>query len=553
MNEAKNQVRHLVIVGGVAGGAAAAARARRLSETTQITVVERGEDVSFSACGMPYHISGEIAARAALSVQTATSLEKTLAISVRTKTEAVKIDRERRVLLVRNSENFSTEEIPYDKLILATGARPVRPPFAGANLKNVFTLRTLGDMDAISAAAKNAREAVVIGAGFIGVETAEALKKRGLSVTLIETAPHVLPPLDPGIAIAAEDAMTRAGIRVLVGRGVAKIEKTSEENLAVILADETRIDANFVVLAAGVVSENSLAVAAGLRTGTRGAIVVDEFQRTSDPDIYAVGDAVETADRVSGARTILAMGGPANRQGRTAANHIFLGEKGMPYAGSTGTAIVRAFDVACGITGMSERRARAAGIDCDAVVVSDFSHASYFPDAEMLTLKLVWEKNSGRVLGAQAFGKDGVDKRLDVLATAIAARMTIRDLVHVELSYAPPFGSAKDVVNIAAFQATNIADGLFEATSVLPDSLDTTAAILDVRPTAAASAKPVPNAINIPLASLRARLGELERNKIYTVICFSGKTSYFATRILTQNGFRAKSLSGGVRIHRAGK
>jgi NADPH-dependent 2,4-dienoyl-CoA reductase/sulfur reductase-like enzyme/rhodanese-related sulfurtransferase len=539
---------HIVIIGGVAGGASAGARARRHSETASIIVLERGPDVSFANCGLPYHIGGEIPDREELALHTPESLREMLNLDVRPLTEATAIDRAAREVVVRHVVDGAESRISYDKLILAPGASPLRPPLPGIDHEKILTLRNLQDMDRIEAAARGTDSVLVIGGGFIGLEMAEQLTRIGKRVTLIERLPQVLPQLDSEMARPLADVLRSHGVEVITGDGIAGFEDAKGDVIAKLDSGRS-VGAGLVVLSIGVKPENNLAKAAGLALGERGQIVVNGFQQTSDPDIYAAGDVCETADAVFGGRAAVPLGGPANRQGRTAADHIFRGYKALPYPGSLGTAIVRVFDMAAGITGWSESRLAAAGIPYQAVTVNGPSHASYYPGAETITLKLLWSPGDGRVLGAQAFGKDGVDKRIDIIATAIRGRLGIDDLAHLELAYAPPFGSAKDVVNVAGFAAGNIRDGFLTPVKNLSDAGEQ---IIDVRPEASAAKLPVPGAKNIPLEQLRGRLGEIDKSKPVFTICQMGKTSYFAARILSLNGFDARSILGGAH-HQVGK
>lgn len=532
----------LVIIGGVAGGASAAARARRHSEAARIIVIERGPDVSFANCGLPYHIGGEIPDRAELALQTPESLRKLLNLDVRTLTEAVAIDRAGKQVNVRSLTDGAESSISYDKLVLAPGASPLRPPLPGIESPLVHTLRNMQDMDRIKAAAADVDSVAIIGAGFIGLEMAEQLHRLGKRVSVIELQPQVLPQLDAEMARSLEDALREKGVELILGEGIEGFDASSG-GISARLKSGKPVSAGLVILSIGVRPENGLAKDAGLELGARGHIKVDEYQLTSDPDIYAVGDACETDDPILGKRAAIPLGGPANREGRTAADHIFLGDKALPYPGSIGTAIVRVFDDAAGITGWSETRLKTEGIPYQTVTVNGASHASYFPGAETITLKLLWSPRDGRVLGAQASGKDGVDKRLDVIATAIRGRLTIDDLAHLELAYAPPFGSAKDVINVAGFAAGNIRDGLLVP---VPDLKSAGAQIVDVRPAAVAAKRPVPGAKNIPLGELRGRLDELDRSQPVFTICQMGKTSYFAARILANNGYDARSVLGGA-------
>jgi NADPH-dependent 2,4-dienoyl-CoA reductase/sulfur reductase-like enzyme len=532
----------IVIIGGVAGGASAAARARRHSEATHIILLERGPDVSFANCGLPYHIGGEIPDRADLAVQTPDSLRALLNLDVRTLTEAISIDRPNQQVLVRSLADSSESLISYDKLILAPGASPLRPPLPGIDSPLIHTLRNLQDMDRIIQAAANAQHVAIIGAGFIGLEMAEQLHEIGKQVSVIELQPQILPQLDAEMVLPLEDTLRDKGIELILGDGIDGFEMISNQ-ISAKLKSGKNLATDLVILSIGVRPESGLAKAAGLELGPRGHIVVDSYQLTSDPHIYAVGDVCETEDPILGKRTAIPLGGPANRQGRTAADHIFLGEKALRYPGSIGTAIVRVFDHAAGITGYSETRLKQEGISYQTVTVNGSSHASYYPGSETITLKLLWSPEDGRVLGAQASGKDGVDKRLDVIATALRGRLSIDDLAHLELAYAPPFGSAKDVVNVAGFAAGNMRDGLLIPVA---DLASAGAQIIDVRPAASSAKLPVPGAKNIPLPQLRSRLAEIDRSQPVFTVCQMGKTSYFAARILANHGFDARSILGGA-------
>lgn len=537
----------LVIIGGVAAGASCAARARRLSESAQITLIERGPDVSFANCGLPYFIGGEIKQRDALAVQTPQSLKAMLALEVRTSTEAVAIDRSGKRVQLRNLAAGTTEWLAYDKLVLAPGAVPVRPALPGIDDPRLLTLRSLQDMDRIKATAADARRVAVIGAGFIGLEMAEQFIRMSKQVALVELQPQVLPLLDPGMTRLMEDELRRRGVELVLGDGIERFAGGAA--LACRLNSGRAIEAELAVLSIGVRPDTALARDAGLALGGRGHIRVNAFMQTSDPDIYAAGDAVEVEDFVSGELTAVPLGGPANRQGRLAADHIFRPSQTRPYPGALGTAIVRAFDVAAGLTGWSEKRLRAAGRSYRSVMVNDNHHASYYPGAKPLLLKLLWSPDTGRVLGAQVTGTAGVDKRLDVLATAITGELTIDDLAQLELAYAPPFGAAKDIINLAGFAACNTRDGLVTPVDELP--ADPSVQVLDVRPPALVQAHPVPRegVINIPFAALRQRLGELDRSRPVVTVCALGKTAYFAARVLAQNGFTVSSLTGGLRAH----
>jgi NADPH-dependent 2,4-dienoyl-CoA reductase/sulfur reductase-like enzyme/rhodanese-related sulfurtransferase len=536
-----------VIVGGVAAGASAAARARRLSEAAAITLVERGPDVSFANCGLPYFIGGEIKQREALAVQTPQTLKALLALDVHTSTEAITLDRPGKRVQLRNLSSGTTEWLPYDKLLLAPGAMPVRPALPGIDDPRIFTLRSLVDMDRIKAAADSAARVTIVGAGFIGLEMAEQLVRLGKVVTLVELTNQVLPPLDRPMTQLLEDELRRHHIDLVLGDSVAAFE--GGDALTCRLSSGRTVATDLVVLSIGVRPDTALAREAGLALGPRGHIRVNGFMQTSDPDIYAAGDAIETTDFITGDPATVPLGGPANRQGRLVADHIFRPAEARGYPGALGTAIVRAFDVTAGLTGWTEKRLRAAGRAFRTITVNDNHHAGYFPGAKPILLKLTWDPATGRILGGQATGLAGVDKRIDVLATAITGGLTIDDLAQLELAYAPPFGAAKDIVNLAGFTAGNARDGLVTPVDALPD--DPAVQILDVRPPPLVQSHPLPRAgaKNIPLGQLRARLGELDHARPVVTVCALGKTAYFAARVLTQHGFQASALTGGIRAH----
>ena len=533
----------LLVIGGVAAGASFAARARRLDESAEITMIERGNDVSFANCGLPYHVGGEITDRDVLAVQTPASLKAMLNVNARTRCEAIRIDRQNKKVQVRDLSTGREEWLSYDKLMLSPGAAPRVPAIEGVDNPRIHVLRNLSDMDRIIADTAAGMQAVVVGAGFIGLEMAEQLHRKGLKVKIIQKGPHVLPQVDGRMAVPLERALASHGIELFTNDEVVRFEK-GDASLVCHLASGKTLPADVVILSIGIEPESKLAREAGLKLGKRGHIVVNEFMQTSDPDIYAAGDAVETTDRVFGKPVAIALGGPANRQGRVAADHLFLGDKARPYPGSLGTAIVRVFDVAAGSTGWTENRLKASGLPYAVTTVNDVHHASYYPGAQMVTLTILWDPETGRLLGAEAVGIAGVDKRLDVLATAITANMTIDDICHLELAYAPPFGSAKDVINIAGFAACNQRDGLVDVTTALPS--DPSVQVIDVRGKPVAQASPVPGSVNIPVPSLRDNLDKIDRNRPVVTVCALGKNSYFASRILRQNGFNVTSLAGGL-------
>lgn len=543
----QNPSQRIVIIGGVAGGGSAAARLRRLDENAAITVIERGPDVSFANCGLPYHIGGEIADRSKLAVQTPESLRQQLAIEVRPSTEAVAIHRENKTVMVQPTGGGEAEELAYDKLILSPGASPLRPPLEGIDLPQIYTLRNLQDMDRIKAASAEAKDVVVVGAGFIGLEMAEQLVEKGKQVHLVELVDQVLPQMDAEMTKAVQQELLDHGVDLVLADGIEGFATAAGNRIQAALKSGRDIEADMVILSIGVRPENGLAQAAGLDLGERGHIKANKHLQTSDPNIYAVGDVCETIDPILGGPAAIPLGGPANRQGRSAADHIIRGDQARPYPGSIGTAIVRVFDVAAGVVGHNEKRLQQLGIDYEKTIVTDFNHAGYFPGATHLTVKILWEKSSGRLLGGQVNGIEGVDKRLDVLATAIKGGLTVDDLEHLELAYAPPFGSAKDPINTAGFSANNIRSGLYQPTYELPQESDKVQ-LLDARPAEMAAIKPIPGAVNIPFPELRGRISELDKNRPVVTTCALGKMSYFASRILKQHGFDVSCHIGGWKV-----
>ena len=468
----------IVIVGGVAGGASAATRARRMNEQARIIMFEKDAYVSFANCGLPYYLGGEIQERAKLLVATPELFEKRFRIEVRTRQEVTAIDRAAKMVTVENHVTGVVYREHYDKLILAPGANPLTPPLPGLNARGVFTLRNLDDTDRIAAALPQTRRAVVVGGGFIGLEVAEQFCARGIEVTLVEMLPQVLPLLDPEMAEPLHREIEAHGVRLELGRGIAAVKETGGAASAVILTDGTWLPGDLVLLGLGVRPSTRLAADAGLQIGASGGIATDDYMRTSDPDIYAVGDAAEYAYAPTGTRLRVALAGPANRTGRLAGEHAATGSA-RPSPMVYGTSIVRVFGKAAGITGLSLRAARKAGLDARAVHITGNHHAGYFPGAEQMVLKLVYENGSGRVLGAQAVGGAGIDKRLDVIATLMYFWGTVHQLAELDLAYAPPFGSAKDPVHMAAFAAQNDLDGL--APLLQPDADLAGYQVVDVR------------------------------------------------------------------------
>lgn len=540
----------LLIIGGVAGGASAAARARRLSEDAEIILIERGADISFANCGLPYCIGGEISDRAKLLVSTPGHMKARYNLDVRVRSSAEAIDRAAKRVRIRDLASGRGYDETYDKLILAPGATPVRPDIPGVNLPGIFTLRNLDDMDRIRQALdNNVRQAVVVGAGFIGLEMVENLVRRGIEAAVVELQDQVLPPLDKEMTMPISECLARNRVSLFLGQSVVEFEPAAD-GLAVILSSGQRLPAQVVILGVGVRPESNLAADAGLEIGQRGGIRVNEFLQTSDPDIYAVGDAIEVIDFVTHEPAQLPLAGPANRQGRIAADNVF--GRASRYRGTQGTAIVRVFDKTAAMTGASQKSLRRANLSHRMIYIHPSNHAGYYPGAEPMTLKLLFDPNDGRILGAEAIGGAGVDKRIDVLAVAIQGGMTVYDLEEMELAYAPPFGSAKDPINMAGFVASGLLRGdhpQVDMADVLAMPPENRPFLLDVRTPKEFAAGNIPGAINIPVDDLRGRLVELPRDREITVYCQVGMRGYLATRILLQNGFPAVNIGGGYKTY----
>lgn len=539
----------ILIVGGVAGGASAATRARRMNERARIVLFEKDAHVSFANCGLPYHLGGEIADREKLLVAKPELFTKRFRIEVKVKHEVTGIDKNAKTVSVKNHLTGETSVEKYDKLILAPGASPLVPPLPGVSAKGVFTLRNLEDTDAIMAALPQAQKAVVVGGGFIGLEVAEQLRSRGLEVAVVELQPQVLPLLDPEMAEPLHRELESRGVRLVLGQGLREIEEAGGRARAVVVNDGTRLEADLVLLGLGVRPNVKLAQEAGLAIGASGAVATNDFMQTSDPDIYAVGDAAEYAYGPTLTRMRVPLAGPANKTGRLAGEHAATGAAHKAPA-AWGTAIVRVFGKTAGITGLSQKAAKKAGIDARAAHITANHHAGYFPGAEPMLFKLVYEARTGRILGAQAVGGAGVDKRLDIIATTLHHGGRVDDLAQLDLAYAPPFGSAKDPVHMAAFAAQNDLAGI--APLVAPDTDLSGYQVVDVRSAAEVARLPLagaPFAVNIPLESLRERLGALDPRKVTVVSCQTGLRSHVATRILLGNGFVAVSnLSGAASV-----
>lgn len=540
-------IRNLVIVGGVAGGASAAVRARRMDEEVNIILFERGENVSFANCGLPYYIGGRVKHRRELFATSAERLRSRFHIDLRTRTQVLRIDRGRKVVEAKNLETGEVCLQPYDKLLLSPGAEPIKPPIRGIDSDRVFTLRTIPDMDAIVSYIKrnDPYRAVVVGGGFIGLEIAENLDERGLKVTVVEAVNQLLPPLDPEMATLVQDRLEENGVEVLLNYPCAECRESGGE-LCIFDRDRREIVADMVILACGVRPEVELARDAGLEIGRARGIKVNNRMQTSDPDIFAVGDAVEMVHYVTGREVNIPLAGPANKQARVAADNA-LG-RNRTYPSGLGTWIVKVFDGTAAGTGANEKMLRGTRIEYGKVYIYPDSHSGYYPGAEEISLKLLFEEGTGRILGAQAVGSEGVDKRIDVLATAIRAGMSVEDLEELELAYAPPYGSPKDAVNMAGFVASNHLRG--DVRHIPPDQIGEigrSPLFLDVRTRGEYLRGHIPGCIHIYLDELRSRLDEIPRDREVVVYCLTGYRSYIGCRILMQRGFRkVYNLTGGV-------
>jgi NADPH-dependent 2,4-dienoyl-CoA reductase/sulfur reductase-like enzyme/rhodanese-related sulfurtransferase len=537
-----------IIIGGVAGGASAAARLRRLDEKARIIVIERGPYISFANCGLPYHISRVIPRRDALLVTRAASFSRRFNVEVRTDVTATAIDPGAKTVRIVDNASAESETLRYDALVLAPGAQPLLPPVTGIELPGVFSLRTMGDMDAIMAfiKAKEPKRAVIAGGGFIGLEVAENLKHLGMSVAIVQRPRQVMKHLDIEIAAVLHDHLRSNGIDLHLGNALKEIRQENEA-LSVILKNGEQLNCDMIVAGLGVKPEVDLAREAGLEISDNGGIVVNDLLQTSDPCIYAVGDAIELQHLVSGSRTLLPLAGPANRQGRLAADNICGADRA--FAPVLGTEIIGLFGMAAARTGLAEKDLAGGGTPFATALIHPLNHAGYYPGATQMTLKLMFSTDDGRILGAQAVGGDGVDKRIDVLATAIRAGMTVNDLTRLELAYAPQFGSAKDPVNMVGFVAENILEGRVKTAAWHEvERLSETHHLLDVRTPAEFAAGSIKGAVNIPLNDLRARMTELPRKPLLA-FCEVGMRAYIAARILMHNEFDCLNLNGGYRTY----
>lgn len=545
----------VVIIGGVAGGATAAARIRRLDEKAEIVVFERSGYISYANCGLPYFIGGTIKKERVLTLQTPESFYKRFRVKMNVHHEVTSIHPENKTVTVKNLESGEVFDESYDKLIISTGAKPIKPNFEGIDSDKIFTLRTVEDTLNIKRFTVGSRPktAVVVGGGFIGIEVAENLRETGINVTLIEAAKQLMAPFDDDMAAFIHAEIRKNGINLLLNTMVEGFSDT-DGGIDVRLKNMTALHADMVVMAIGVVPETSLAKDAGLQLGIKGSIVVNDKMETSVKDIYAVGDAVQIKNFVTQADSLISLAGPANKQGRIAADNVLGGDS--HYTGSQGSSVIKIFDMTAAATGINEKTAKAAGIDCDKVILSPMSHAGYYPGGKMMTLKALFEKSTYRLLGAQIVGYDGVDKRIDVLATAIRARMKAYELVDLDLAYAPPYSSAKDPVNMAGYIVENIKNGITKQWHLEDDETlprDGSVTLLDVRTPMEYSMGRAEGFINIPVDELRERLNELDKTKPVYIMCQSGLRSYIASRILLGNGFDTYNFAGGYRFYDAVK
>ncbi len=539
--------KRIVIIGGVAAGATAAARARRLDETAEIILLEKGPYVSFANCGLPYFLSGDIKRRSSLLLQTPHGFFGRYRVDVKTKTEAVDILKDERVVVAQGPDG--TVRFPYDKLILAQGGSPIVPELPGIDQPHVFRLWTIPDMDRIQAflEEKKPTRVVIAGGGFIGLEMAEALTARGVAVTLVEIAPRVMITMDKEFGAMVAGGLRHAGVDVRTGLGLAEVKERS-----VVLTDGTELEADGVMLSVGVRPNLTLARKAGLQIGSTGAVQVNEFLQTSDPDIYAAGDMVEVTHKVSGRSVRIPLAGPANRQGRIAATNALGGK--MIYRGALGTSVVKVFNAVAASTGLTETAARNAGFDAGVAYVIKDHHAAYFPGARPLALKLVYDRKDGRLLGAQAYGEEGVEKRVDVLAVAVQGRMTVNDIAELDLAYAPPFNTANDPVNVAAFVAQNALSG-YSPTVSPSEALgligQQQAVVLDVRTVGEQAKAPFQAVVHVPADEVRDRLQEVPKGRPLLILSKDGFLGHTTLQILKANGWTdVRSIAGGHAVAR---
>ncbi|MGF9964374.1 CoA-disulfide reductase [Bacillus rhizoplanae] len=540
----------ILVVGGVAGGASVAARLRRLSEDDEIIMFERGEYISFANCGLPYYIGGVIQERQKLLVQTVEKMSKRFNLDIRILSEVIKINKEEKTIVVKNVMTNETYEESYDVLILSPGSKPMVPPIPGIETaKALFTLRNVPDTDRMKGYIdeNKPRHATVIGGGFIGVEMAENLRERGVDVTLVEMNNQVMPPIDYEMAAYVHEHMTKHGVQLILEDGVDAFE---EDGKIIRLKSGTKIHTDMIILSIGVQPESSLAKEAGLELGVRGTIKVNETLQTSDPSIYAIGDAIEVKDFVTETETMIPLASPANRQGRLLAD-IVHGHAESIYKGTMGTSIAKVFEMTVASTGVNEKVLQRLEIPYEVVHVQANSHAGYYPNAYPILLKLIFNKETGEIYGAQAVGRDGVDKRIDVIATAMKAKLKVMDLPDLELAYAPPYSSAKDPVNMVGYAASNMIEGFVDTVQwhEIDDIVEKGGYLIDVREPHELKQGIIKGSVNIPLDELRDRLHEIPTNQEIYITCQLGMRGYVAARILMENGYAAKNVDGGFKLY----
>ncbi len=541
----------IVIIGGVAGGATTATRLRRMDEFAEIIMLERGEYISFANCGLPYYIGDVITSRDALLVQSVEDMEKNFNIDVRNFSEALKIDKEKKVLTIKNLNTNETYDETYDYLVISTGAFPVKPPITGINeAKNLFTLRNIPDTDNIKnfINQNKPKRATVIGAGFIGIEMAENLHHLGMNVAVVEMSNQVMAPVDFELAQIVHQHIIDKGVNLILSDGVKEFRNEGKE---IVLSSGKTLQTDLIIFAIGVRPENVLAKDAGLKLGQRGGIWVNEHLKTSDESIYAIGDAIEVMDFITNTDTMIPLAGPANKQGRIVADNIC--GKNEIYAGSMGTSVAKVFDYTVGATGNNEKTLKAKNLEYNVIHIHPGSHAGYYPGASTLSMKLLYNKTTQQILGAQAVGMEGVDKRIDVLATAIRAKMKVTDLKDLELSYAPPFSSAKDPVNMLGFIAENVINGLVDTIQFneIDDLVKSGSFVIDARDKIEVGFSSIPGTVNIPFPDIRKRLNEIPKNQKIFVFCQTGIRAYNAVRILRQRGFDAYNLDGAFKTYQS--
>ena len=538
----------IIVVGGVAGGATAATRLRRLNEDNEIIIYEKGAYVSFANCGLPYYIGGVIEDRNKLLLQTPESLKARYNLDVRVLTEVVSIDRKNKIVFLRNVVSGETSTEHYDKLLLSPGAEPIRPPFEGITSPKIFTLRNIADMDRIAEQTVDKNDFVVVGGGFIGLEIAENLIEKGKNVRLIELGTQVMAPVDYEIASFVHNKAKEKGLKLLLNTGVEKF-RDEEKFIKVFLNNGEILETEAVILAIGVKPETSLARNAGLEIGETGGILVNEYLQTSDESIYAVGDAIEVKNFVNEIKVLIPLAWPANRQGRLVADNMILGNHSA-YSGSLGSSILKFFELSVASTGMNEKLLKRFEFEYQSAIITKGSHAGYYPESKEIVMKILFG-NDGKIYGAQAVGQEGVDKRIDIIATAIKAGMKVQNLQDIEISYAPPYNSAKDLVNIAGYTAENILKGDLNVISydqLKPFMQKKDVVLLDVRTPEEFSKGSIDGAVNINVDELRAHIKDLDKSKMYVIYCQVGLRGYLANRILRNHGYKAMNLNGGYNL-----